>query len=176
MVEVFLIVTNLTCFGILVLALIYWFLYPIFSAPFYASSSRQILKLFDIAYLGPEDRFIDLGSGDGRVALAASRVCTKAVGIEVNPFLTLFSRFMALLSVNGQVEFKNKNLWNENLSTYDVVYVYLSKNMNQKVASKLDKELVPGSRVICNNYRIKDWKPSQIADNRYYLYVIGEHK
>lgn len=167
---------NAVCFGLLLVAMAYWILLPFITTPFFASSAKEILTLFELGDVDAKDVVVDLGSGDGRVALAASRVCRRAVGIEINPFLTLFSRFMAVLSANGEVKFKNKSYWRENLSPYDVVYLYLSPPQLRKLQPKLEKELAPGTRVISNSYKLANWKAKKAVDNKYYLYVIGEHK
>jgi 16S rRNA G966 N2-methylase RsmD len=156
--------------------LIYWLFVPIISAPFYASSSQDILKMFELANLGQKDVVIDLGSGDGRVALAASRIAKQAVGIEINPFLTIISRFMALISTNGRVKFINNNFWKENLARYDVIFMYLSPGQNAKLRKKFEKELAPGTKIVTNSFKIKGWKAKKQLDDRYYLYVIGKHK
>lgn len=174
--EALIVLFNGLCLGLLLVAIVYWIAMPIITSPYFASSSREIIEIFDLADLSEKDVAVDLGSGDGRVALAASRVCRRAVGIEINPFLTLVSRLMALLSANGEVEFKHKNFWHENLAPYDVIFMYLSPKQVNKLALKLAQELAPGSRVVSHSYKIKDWKAQQVVDNKYYLYVIGKHK
>ena len=45
-----------------------------------------------MANLKPTDKVIDLGSGEGRVVIAASKYCAKSVGVEINPFLYWISK------------------------------------------------------------------------------------
>ena len=173
--EILFAIADLACVTLIVFFVIYWVAYPILFAPFSISSVKDILTMFELANLSSNDKAIDLGSGDGRVALAASRVSKSAVGIEHNPFLTLYSRFMSLISTNGDVVFKHKDIWKENLASYDVVFIYLTGTYLNKLKHKLDRELAPGSRVVTKNYDLKGWKPTKQIDNKYFLYIIGKH-
>lgn len=66
-------------------------------------------------------------------------------------------------------------MFKENLSQYDVVFCYLLPRSLDKLKYKFEAELIPGSKVVTNSFRVKGWKPKQILDDRYYLYVMGEH-
>ena len=169
---------NLGCTLLIILLIVYWLLSPLITTPFLVSSNKDILKLFELSKLSKKDAVIDLGSGDGRIVLAASRVAKYAVGIEHNPFLTFFSRFMAIISANGEVKFKNKNYWNEQLSEYDVVFLYLMPKDLVDLKKKFERELSPGARIVSNKFQIKGWKPKKkeiIGKKAYYLYEFGSH-
>jgi hypothetical protein len=177
--EYFLILFNFSCLTLLALIFVYWFFYPIISAPFHPSSNEDILKMFSLAKLDRKDKFIDLGSGDGRAVLAASRVCDYAVGVEHNPFLNLFARFMAIISANGELKFKNKNLWKEDLGEYDVIFIYLLPTYMKKLKLKLERECKPGTRIVTNSFPLDGWKAARkqaakSGNKHYYLYEIGK--
>ncbi len=161
---------------LLALLLVYWLFAPIITAPFFVSSSKDLLAMFSLVDLKRKDRLIDLGSGDGRAVLAASRVCEFAQGVEINPFLTLFSRFMAIMSANGKIKFINKNFLDVEIKEFNVVFIYLSPKYLNKLKIKLEKELKPGTRVVTNKFKIKGWKEEKNQDSKYFLYVIGKHK
>lgn len=168
-------ILSITCLSLLILFLIYWLVVPVLTAPFFISSIKDMLAMFELADLGPEDKVVDLGSGDGRVVLAASRVAKSAVGIEINPFLTLFSRFMAVMSANGKIKFKNKDMFKENLKKYNVVFIYLLPSSLEKLKQKLQTELEPGTRVVTHSFAIKGWEPKntkKIENRTHYLYII----
>jgi protein-L-isoaspartate O-methyltransferase len=169
--EIVYLIVNLAVIFLLAFILIYWFLAPLISAPFWPSTAMDIIKMFELADLNEKDVFVDLGSGDGRVVLAASRVCKKAVGIEYNPFLTLFARGMEFISANGEVEFKHKSYWREDLKDYDVVMLYLNSNAVSALTSKLQSELKKGGRVVTKNNPLPGWKPEKVLEDKYFLYV-----
>ncbi len=172
--ELLAIIVLASCSALILGFIIYWVVYPVFSSPFLTSTSEDMLKMFELADLSRDDDFVDLGSGDGRVTLAASRVARKAVGIEHNPFLTIFSKFMEIISANGEVEFKNKSYFDENLSEFEVVFLYLMPNDLKNLKAKLEKELAPGTRVVTKKFKIPGWEVSKTKDKKYYLYVVGQ--
>lgn len=167
---------NGLCLLLLLGFVFYTIIMPFFSAPFYASSNAAMLKMLELAHLTNTDKVVDLGSGDGRLVIAASRLSKEAVGVEHNPYLTLLSRIRAIISPNGKLKIKNKSLWHENLATYDVVFCYLFPSYMEKLKQKFEKELAPGSRIVTNTFRIKGWQESANIDGRYHLYIIGKHK
>ena len=73
-------------------------------------------------------RFIDLGSGDGRVVIAAAQAGYQATGIELNPVLVSLSYIAAYRAgVLSKVSFRMKDFWSINLQEYDAIrYTYLS--------------------------------------------------
>jgi len=157
--------------------LIYFVVGPIFSAPYKPSKPEEVLSMLEVSNLKRTDKIVDLGSGDGRLVLAASRVCEKAVGIEINPFLNVFARVIEILSANGDVEFKNKSYWQENLGEYDVVFMYLLPSDIAKLKIKLEKELEKGARVVTHSFRVKGWEPTDMIElkgHKFYRYEIGK--
>lgn len=157
---------NVLCLVLLIGFTIYTVVIPFFTVPFVASSTKSMLKMFELAEIGPNDDVVDLGSGDGRFVLAASRLSKSATGIEHNPYLTLYSRFMAVISTNGVVKFKQKSYFKEDLSKYDVVFCYLFPGHMEKLREKFEKELKPGSRIVTNTFTIKGWKPAKSMNKR----------
>lgn len=169
-------IVNFLCLILLFGFVIYTVVIPFFTVPFIASSTKAMLKMFELADITAKDDVVDLGSGDGRFVLAASRLAKSATGIEHNPYLTLFSRFLAIISTNGVVKFKHKSYFKEDLSKYDVVFCYLFPSHMEKLKAKFEKELKPGSRIVTNTFKIKGWKSTKSIDKLYHLYIIGSHK
>ncbi len=74
------------CFGLVVVR----------GAPYVPSHRRQLQRAFDELYdLGPQDRLVDLGSGDGVVLRTARRRGARAIGYELNPLLVVLSRLLS---------------------------------------------------------------------------------
>jgi len=65
----------------------------LFGPPFVPTMHRQVGVALDLLDLRPGQTLLELGSGDGRVMLAAAQRGYKVVGIELNPILVLFSRW-----------------------------------------------------------------------------------
>ena len=92
------------------------FLMPAFrtaSAPFIPSTDSQASRI--LAYITSRPkcrRFIDLGSGDGRLVIAAAQHGIPSVGVELNPWLIAISKYRALFAgVSRQCSFRRQDLW-----------------------------------------------------------------
>ena len=122
-------------------------------------------------------RFVDLGSGDGRVVFRAARegLFAKSVGYEINPALHMFANIRRLLTPKywSTTQFYRRDLWKTKLHEYDVVAVYgLSPIMN-RLGKKLQEELRPGSIVVSNVFEIPGWRASCVGKG-VHLYRIPE--
>ena len=62
-------------------------------APFVPTPEEVVVRMLELAEITPGDVLYDLGSGDGRIVIAAAkRYGIKAVGFEINPALVEESR------------------------------------------------------------------------------------
>lgn len=116
--------------------------------------------------------FIDLGSGDGRVVIAAAQAGYTATGIELNPVLITMSYIAAWRAgVLSLVRFRMQNFWSINLKEYDAISIFGVNPVMEKLHEKLDKEAQPGTHVVCFRFPMKRRKPLW-QDNELYLYEI----
>jgi cyclopropane fatty-acyl-phospholipid synthase-like methyltransferase len=111
------------------------------------------------ASVGPGDVVYDLGSGDGRIVIAAARdFGARAVGVELDPRLVQESRDAAYAAgVGDRATFVWKDIFDVDLSPATVVTVYLFPEVNARLLPKLMRELRPGARVVSHEYPIGDW-------------------
>ena len=115
------------------------------------------------ANVGPDDVVYDLGSGDGRIVIAAARdFGARGVGIELDPALVQQSRDAALRAgVTDRTTFIWQDIFEVDLSPATVVTVYLFPEVNARLLPKFRRELKPGTRVVSHQYPIGDWKPDR---------------
>jgi predicted RNA methylase len=101
----------------------------------------------------------DLGAGDGRVIIDAVRHFRgKAVGVEIDP--ERISKIRERLASSGiRAELIEGDLLEVDLSTADVISIYLSDSVNAKLAPKLRRELKKGTRVVSLDYTLPGWVP-----------------
>lgn len=139
-------------------------LYGLPSIPTKLDRIRQALKL---ANLRPDEALYDLGAGDGRVLLiAASEFGAKAVGIEVGPIQCAVIWLRAIASGFGdKIQVQWGNYLNEDLRDADVVFLYATSQEVLKVASHLEKQLKPGTRVISISADFHEWEPSDFDEH-----------
>ena len=129
--------------------------------------------------VGPGDVLFDLGSGDGRILTMASKEFgAKAVGIEINPFLILWTKIKTVFSgLSGKVDVIWGNFFNQNLAKANVVTLYLLQGTNQKLKPKLEKELQPGTRIVSHVFTFDGWEPEKVdLDWKIYMYRIDDKK
>lgn len=114
--------------------------------------------------LKPGEVFFDLGAGDGRtVIMAAEDFGARAVGVELREDLVKKALNVVYeKNLQSRVTIVNNNMFSVDLSSADVIFLYLTTSANEKVRPKLDVELKEGGRVISHDYEIVGWKPAKI--------------
>lgn len=128
--------------------------------------------MLELAEIRPTDCVADLGSGDGRLVIAAAeKDAARAVGYEIDPFWFNVAEEKKRRSTHAdKIEFIKKSFWDVNLSECDVVFLYQGKHVLRELAAKLQKELKSGSRVVSNSFQLPGWKYIA-ASGKVYLYV-----
>lgn len=143
-------------------------------APFVSSSKEQIRVMLRLADIKPEDTVMDLGSGNGTLLMEATKKGSRAIGIEMNPFLVWYSRFRIRHSdFKSAITIHRGDLYRFPLHSADVVFLYLLPHTVADLRKKLSEELKPGSRVISNGFPILGW-PVLKEESHVYLYQILE--
>lgn len=156
------------------LASIFWFggmILPMFygGGPFVPSSNKTVERMIRLAQIKETDRVCDLGSGDGRMLLAAMRAGAKsAVGYEIHPGLVLISHLrMRAKKIQNQVHTVHKSLWKADLHDVTVVLLYQLPETMVALEKKLRDELPIGARIVSHAFPLKHWKPELVEGNLY---------
>lgn len=133
------------------------------TSPFVTSPPLVVERMLALAGVTSEDYVIDLGSGDGRIVIAAAkRYGARAMGVEYDPKLVTLSRQNAAAQgVADRVSFVEGDLFKVDLSPATVVTVYLLPDVNLKLREKLLAELKPGSRLVAHDFGMESWRPDQ---------------
>lgn len=107
---------------------------------------------------------VDIGSGDGRIVIAAAKEGFTAVGYELNPWLVWYSRYKAWREgVHGSATFYISDLWKVTFSQYLNVVVFGVPQMMPQLEKKLELELEEDARVIACRFPFPHWTPDHIA-------------
>lgn len=132
-------------------------------APYVPTADEVVAEMLRGAKVGPGDVVYDLGSGDGRIVIAAARdFGARAIGIELDPALVQQSRDAAnAAGVGDRATFVWKDIFEADLSPATVVTVYLFPEVNARLLPKFRRELRPGTRVVSHQYPIGDWRPDR---------------
>lgn len=132
-------------------------------------------KMLELAKVTKDDIVVDLGSGDGRIIIAAAREYgATAVGIEVDPLRILWSRWsIRRKGLEDIVKVIGGNFFSQDLSIATVVTVFQRIGTNNRLREKLVSELASGTRVVSYHHPFYDWTPSETTrDPDIYLYII----
>ena len=115
------------------------------------------------AKLKKGDVLYDLGSGDGRIPLAAARQYgVRAVGIDIDEKLVKEANETARREgLEGLVSFRHADMFAADISEATVVTLYLSDTLNVMLRPKLLRELRPGTRIVSHDFRMGDWTPEK---------------
>lgn len=109
--------------------------------------------------------FLDLGSGTGSVLQYLDQRFAFGMfhGVETSllPFVISWVR-----SKLGKAQFQvmYKNMWQVDLSRYDVVYAFLSPQPMTEIWQKVQREMQPDSIFISNSFAVPDVEPDEIIE------------
>jgi SAM-dependent methyltransferase len=149
---------------------------PDIPTPYLPSTQVAVDEMLRLAGTGPDDLVVDLGSGDGRVVIAAARdYGARGLGIEIDPKLVAESEASARQAgVAERVAFRQGDVLVAEYRAATVVTLYLLPNLVDKLKPRLLAELKPGTRIVAHDYGFSDWKPdrSVVISKAYHLYVV----
>jgi hypothetical protein len=136
----------------------------------------EVIKaMLDMARVTPADYVIDLGSGDGRIVIAAAKRGARALGIEFNPDMVELSRESAQKEgVGDKASFVQGDIFASDFSKATVLTMYLLPTLNMKLRPQI-LQMKPGTRVATHAFSMEDWEPDQSAsvDGRTaYLWIV----
>lgn len=118
-------------------------------------------KMLDLARLTPDDRLVDLGSGDGVLVIAAARRGARARGIEYDPRLVEYSKRAAReAGVDSRIRFVRGDIFKTDFSEATVVTTFLLPSMNLQLRPTF-LAMKPGTRIVANTFAIGDWQPDE---------------
>ncbi len=134
-----------------------------------------ITAMLDMAKVTPKDFVIDLGSGDGRIVIAAAKRGARAMGIEFNPDMVELSKQNAeKAGVSDKATFVQGDIFETDFSKATVLTMYLLPELNMRLRPKI-LEMPPGTRVVTHAFDMEDWQADKSveADGRNaYLWIV----
>lgn len=146
------------------------------------TSQEAVGAMLTLAGVTEDDILYDLGSGDGRIAIAAAQQFgTRGVGIDIDPERIREANENAQTAgVSDRVEFRQQDLFESDFSDATVVILYLLPHLNLRLRPELFRQLKPGTRVVSHDFDMGYWKPDQVMqiqmpeESTLYYWVIPE--
>jgi len=132
----------------------------VLDVPYVPTPPEVVDRMLQIAGVGSEDFVMDLGSGDGRIAIAAVKDygARGALGVDLNPERIAEAQANAQKAgVADKVEFREEDLFRTDFSRASVITMYLLPDVNLALRDKILK-LKPGTRVVSHAFDMEDWE------------------
>ena len=145
--------------------------------PYVPTPSEVVDRMLRVAKVGPEDFVIDLGSGDGRIAIAAVKDhgARGAMGVDLNPQRIAEAKANAEeAGVTDKVQFREQNLFETDFSKASVLTMYLLPDVNISLRPKI-LELKPGTRVVSHAFDMDEWESDhfeRVGGRSVYLWIV----
>jgi SAM-dependent methyltransferase len=139
------------------------------------TTNELLAIMLKTAKVNSNDIVYDLGSGDGRIAIAAAKdYGARAVGIEFNPEMAeLAQRNVDRSGVGNRVKIINGDIFKEDFSKATVVTMYLLPDLNIALRPTILK-MKPGTRVTSHAFNMGDWDADVEIDSpaKAYYWVV----
>ncbi len=136
---------------------------PLAPAPFITTPQEVVVRMLELAGTRPADLVMDLGSGDGRIVMAAAqKFGARGVGIELDGALVEQSRQRARQAgLADRVSFVQDDVLAADLSAATVVTVYLLPGLINQLQPRFLAQLRPGTRIVSHAFRMTGWAPDR---------------
>jgi len=150
--------------------------------PFRGTPPAVVDAMLRLAEVTPTDVVYDLGSGDGRIPIAAARTYgARGVGYDIDPHMVSVSRENAKRAgVAVRVRFEVQDIFTASFADATVVALHLSPEFNLRLRPRLQRELKPGSRIVSQRHDMADWRPVRQIGltvdgvvHPVYLWIVG---
>ena len=136
------------------------------TVPYVQTPMEIVERMLRMAEVRKGDYVIDLGSGDGRIIIAAAKRGARGLGVDLDPNLVKAATENALQAgVAGRVRFETRDIFDTDLSPASVVTMYLLPDFNAKLLPRLLR-LKPGTRIVSHDGGIGDWPADETLEMR----------
>ncbi|WAR06541.1 ACKMT-like protein [Mya arenaria] len=127
--------------------------------PYVPATTTQVENVM-AALKGRSGSLLDIGSGDGRVVIEASKHGFQGYGVELNRWLVLWSQYSSWRQgVNRSTRFFKQDLWKTDMSKYDNIVVFGVDTLMDGLEKKFEQEIKPESRVLVSRFPLPNWSP-----------------
>jgi SAM-dependent methyltransferase len=133
-------------------------------APYYPTPAKIVAEMLKLGELKPGELHYDLGSGDGRLVIAAARdFKARSVGFEIDSSLVTLSRNkIAELKLTPLARIEQQDLLEADFSKPDLITTYLLPSSNDKIQPLLEARMKKGARVVSHDFSFKGWKHEKL--------------
>ncbi|HKR25015.1 MAG TPA: methyltransferase domain-containing protein [Allosphingosinicella sp.] len=150
---------------------------PKLDAPYVATDLEVVDAMLGLAEVRPGDFVVDLGSGDGRILIAAARSFgARGLGVDIDPARNAEANANARAAgVAGRVRFRREDLFETPLGQADVLTLYLTQEVNLRLRPRILAQMRPGTRVVSHDFDMGAWRWDQrhrIGTATVFLWIV----
>jgi SAM-dependent methyltransferase len=143
------------------------------TTPYVPSPPEVVDRMLRLAQPKPGEVLIDLGSGDGRIVIAAAKHGMRALGVDIDPRLVRLGRANAKeAGVEALARFEVMNFFDLDLSEADIISAYLLPDINLQLRPKF-LALKPGTRIVTHDYHMGDWPFDEMVEIKVAEKLVG---
>ena len=133
-------------------------------------------RMLRMAQVTPNDYVVDLGAGDGKIAIAAAKKFgARSLGIEYNPDMAKHAqRNLEKAGVTARAKIIQGDIFVTDFTQATVVTMYLLPALNLKLRPQI-LAMRPGTRVVSHSFNMEDWEPdetSSLDGRRAYFWLV----
>ena len=133
-------------------------------------------RMLTMAKVTPKDYVVDLGAGDGKIAIAAGKKFgATATGIEYNPDMAKLAQcYVQAEGVADKVKIIQGDIFKEDFSKATVITMYLLPELNLCVRHRI-LAMAPGTRITSHAFTMGEWEADESFDIEYrnaYLWIV----
>ncbi|MFA5679272.1 MAG: class I SAM-dependent methyltransferase [Pseudomonas sp.] len=145
--------------------------------PYVPTHESVVKAMLELAAVDADDVLYDLGSGDGRIPVAAAvEYGASAIGVEIDSSrVALAQAYAEQMGVEHKVAFIQHDLFDVDFSPASVVTMYLLHTVNLELRPRLLAELRPGTRIVSHAFDMGDWRADRkiaFKSDALYLWIV----
>jgi hypothetical protein len=150
---------------------------PRLDVPYVPTPQEVVERMLQLGKVRAGEYHIDLGSGDGRIAVtSAVKYGARSLGVDLNPLRIEEARANAKKAgVSNRALFELKNLFETDIGKADIVTMYLLPSVNLELRPRVLRDMWPGTRIVSHAFDMGDWKPDHresVIGRTVYLWVV----
>jgi hypothetical protein len=150
---------------------------PRLDVPYVPTPQEVVDRMLQLGRVRAGEFHIDLGSGDGRIAVtSAAKHGARSLGVDLNPVRLEEARANAKKAgVSDRARFEQRNLFETDIARADIVTMYLLPSVNLQLRPKILSDMWPGTRIVSHAFDMGDWQPDHkesVIGRTVYLWVV----
>jgi SAM-dependent methyltransferase len=133
--------------------------------PYVQTSPAVVQRMLEMAHVRKDDVVVDLGCGDGRIAIAAAtEFGARGIGYDIDPDRIAEARRNAKSAgVEARTSFVQQDFFKAPIARASVVTLFMLPTVMERIEPRLRSDLAPGTRIVSHSFGMRDWPPEEVV-------------